>query len=44
MKSSEIKEFSIQELTERIETEKDNLAKLKVQHAVSPVENSSIIK
>lgn len=44
MKSSEIKEFSIQELTERIEAEKDNLAKLKVQHAVSPVENSSIIK
>ena len=44
MKSSEIKEFSIQELTERIDAEKDNLAKLKVQHAVSPVENSSIIK
>ncbi len=44
MKSAEIKEFSIQELTERIEAEKANLAKLKVQHAVSPVENSSLIK
>ena len=31
-------------LQERIETEKAQLAKLKVQHAVSPVENPSIIK
>ena len=44
MKSAEIKDMSIQDLTERIETEKANLAQLKVQHAVSPVENPSIIK
>ena len=31
-------------LQERIEAEKAQLAKLKVQHAVSPVENPSIIK
>ncbi len=44
MKSAEIKELSIKDLQERIEAEKAQLAKLKVQHAVSPVENPSIIK
>ena len=36
--------ISTKDLAERIETEKAQLAKLKVQHAVSPVENPSIIK
>jgi len=44
MKSAEIKDLSVQDLKERIEAEKAQLAKLKVQHAVSPVENPSIIK
>ena len=44
MKSAEIKDLSTKNLAERIETEKAQLAKLKVQHAVSPVENPSIIK
>ncbi len=44
MKSAEIRDISIKDLQERIEAEKAQLAKLKVQHAVSPVENSSIIK
>ena len=44
MKSAEIKELTVQELTERIEAETANLAQMKVQHAVSPVENSSLIK
>ena len=44
MKSAEIKDLSIKDLQERIEAEKAQLAKLKVQHAVSPVENPSIIK
>ena len=44
MKSAEIKEMSIQDLQERIATEKAKLAQLKVQHAVSPVEDPSIIK
>ena len=44
MKSAEIKDMSIQDLQERIEAEKAQLNKLKVQHAVSPVENPSIIK
>ena len=44
MKSEEIKDMSIQDLQERIEAEKAKLSQLKVQHAVSPVENPSIIK
>lgn len=44
MKSAEIRDISIKDLQERIEAEKAQLAKLKVQHAVSPVENTSIIK
>ena len=44
MKSAEIKDLSTKDLAARIETEKAQLAKLKVQHAVSPVENPSIIK
>lgn len=44
MKRAEIKDISTKDLQERIETEKSQLAKLQVQHAVSPVENPSIIK
>lgn len=44
MKSAEIKDMSVQDLQERIEAEKAKLASLKVQHAVSLVENPSIIK
>ena len=44
MKSAEIKEMSVQDLEERIAAEKANLTQLKVQHAVSPIENQSIIK
>lgn len=44
MKSAEIKDIATKDLVERIETEKAQLAKLKVQHAVSPIENPSIIK
>ena len=44
MKSAEIKEMSVQDLQERIAAEKVNLTQLKMQHAVSPVENPSIIK
>ena len=44
MKSAEIKDMSVQDLQERIAAEKAQLATLKVQHAVSPIENPSIIK
>ncbi len=44
MKTAEIKDIAVKDLQERIEAEKAQLAKLKVQHAVSPIENPSIIK
>ncbi len=44
MKTAEIKDLPLQDLKERIAAEKANLATMKVQHAVSPIENPSIIK
>ncbi len=44
MKTSEIKEFTTADLLERIETEKGNLVKMKLNHAVSPLENPGKIK
>ena len=44
MKTAEIKDIATKDLVERIEAEKVQLGKLKVQHAVSPVENPSVIK
>lgn len=44
MKTAEIKDMSVQDLKERIAAEKANLASMKVQHTVSPVENPSVIK
>ncbi len=34
MKTAEIKEFSTQDLVERIETEKENLRKMKLNHKI----------
>ena len=39
MKNSEIKALSLEELKERVATEKENLQKLKFAHAISPIEN-----
>ena len=44
MKSKEIIGLTTKELVERIETEKFNLTKLKINHAVSPLENPQRIK
>ena len=44
MKTSEIKELSVAELQERIDAEKENLSRIKLNHTVSPIENSSEIK
>ena len=44
MKASEIKELTLGDLKERIETEKANLAQLKLNHAISPAENTSKIR
>jgi len=39
MKPSEIKEISTKELKERLETEKDDYTKLRLNHTVSPLDN-----
>jgi large subunit ribosomal protein L29 len=39
MKSSEIKELTTKELEERIDTENTLLTRLKLNHAVSPLDN-----
>jgi len=44
MKSSEIRELSNQELLERIDNEKSTLVRMKLNHAISPLENPQKIK
>jgi large subunit ribosomal protein L29 len=44
MKMSEIKEFSTKELEERIETDKNTLVRMRLNHAVSPLDNPMKLK
>ncbi len=39
MKTSEIKELTIKEIEERIDTEKTQLLKLRLNHSISPLDN-----
>ncbi len=39
MKTSEINELTSKEIVERLQAEKENLVRLKMNHAVSPLEN-----
>jgi large subunit ribosomal protein L29 len=39
MKTSEIKELSTSDLLERIDTEKNMLIRLKLNHAITPLDN-----
>lgn len=43
MKTSEIRELNNQELLERIDNEQVNLTKLRMNHAVSPLDNPNQI-
>ena len=43
MKSSEIRELSITELTERLDSEENMLVRMKMNHAVSPLDNPNKI-
>lgn len=43
MKSSEIRELSGKDLEERIDTEENLLARMKMNHAVSPLDNPNKI-
>ena len=44
MKSSEIRELSTQELLEHIDNEKTSIVRMKLNHAISPLENPQKIK
>ena len=39
MKNSEVRELSLKELKERIESEKENLVRMKLNHAITPLDN-----
>jgi large subunit ribosomal protein L29 len=43
MKNTEIRELSTKEIIERIDTEKGVLRKMKLNHAVSPMDNPNKI-
>ena len=44
MKTSEIKELSTPDLLERIDTEKTMLVRMKLNHAITPLENTTKLK
>ena len=44
MKRKEIDEMAVKDLRERLEVEKQNLNKMKMNHVISPLEDTSAIK
>lgn len=44
MKTSEVREMSIADLQDRIQVEKNRLDTMKLNHAISPLENTSEFK
>ena len=44
MKNSEIRELTTKEIAERIDVEKDKLIRLRLNHAVSPLDNPIVLK
>lgn len=44
MKTSEIKELNNQEILERMDAQKEQLVRLKLNHAISPLDNPLQIK
>ncbi|MFV0390804.1 MAG: 50S ribosomal protein L29 [Paludibacteraceae bacterium] len=44
MKTTEIKELTDKELLERMDAEKEHLTRLKMNHAISPLDNPMQIK
>lgn len=44
MKQQEINELTTPEIRERLATEKDKLATMRLNHAISPLENPQLIK
>lgn len=44
MKSSVIREMTTDEIQEKLVDEKETLSKLRMQHAISPLENPLVLK
>mgnify|MGYP003571917589 FL=1 len=44
MKVTEIKELTSKEIVERLQIEKENLVRLRMNHAVSPLDNPQKLK
>ncbi len=44
MKAAEAREMSVADLRDRIEVEKKNLDTMKINHAISPLEDTSAFK
>ena len=44
MKVSEVRQMSVADLRDRIEVEKNNLDTMKLNHAISPLEDTSKIR
>ncbi|WP_167613213.1 50S ribosomal protein L29 [Maribellus sediminis] len=44
MKISEIKELTEKEIVERLQIEKENLVRLRLNHAVSPLDNTNKLR
>jgi large subunit ribosomal protein L29 len=44
MKTSEIKELSLPDLLERIDTEKTMLVRMRLNHAITPLENTQKLR
>lgn len=44
MKKAEIKELNAKDLQERVQTEKAEYVKMKLDHAISPAENTSKLR
>ncbi|MDZ7737699.1 MAG: 50S ribosomal protein L29 [Bacteroidales bacterium] len=44
MKTSEINQFTSQEILERIDNERTSLTRMKLNHAISPLDNPNKIK
>ena len=44
MKTTEIKELTSKEIVERLQVEKENLVRLRMNHAVSPLDNPMKLK
>jgi len=43
MKTSEIQELSKAEILERVQAEQDSLLRMKMNHAISPLDNPQVI-